>query len=262
MKKNLSIIILIALMVFTLFGCVGGKEVANMEEINLYVSVAASVQDAILELQEVYKSENKHINIIPNFGPSGGLMQQIIEGVDSDLFISAGKRQIDELEENGLLVNESRINLLKNDLVLIVNENSRDKVNSLDDLLTLQGTAIAMGEPESVPAGRYTLEALQNLGIYDQLKPHIVFTKDVRQALNYVDTENTIAGFCYASDVKMASNSLVVQVIPSDAHSPIVYPAAIIKDTKNLEEIEKFFAFLQTPESKAVFEKHGFKLSE
>ena len=272
MKKVLSTIILVTLM-FSLGdkGVEQGSAGDNLavddvregvEEVDLYLSVAASVQDAILELQEVYEAQNEHINIIPNFGASGALMQQIEEGVDADLFISAGKKQVDQLEEKDLLIKESRIDFLKNDLVLIVNEKNKDKVKSLDDLLNLEGIEIAMGEPESVPAGRYTLEALQSLGLYEKLEDHIVFTKDVRQALNYVDTENTIAGFCYASDVKMASNSLVVQVIPSDAHSPIVYPAAIIKDTKNLEEIEKFFAFLQTPESKAVFEKHGFKLSE
>ena len=272
MKKVLSTIILVTLM-FSLVGCGDNKDIDKLqvedtplvddaEEVDLYISVAASVQDAILELKEVYEKDNKHINIIPNFGPSGGLMQQIEEGVDADLFISAGKKQVDQLEEKGLLINESRIDLLKNDLVLIVNEKNKDKVRSLDDLLTLEGTSIAMGEPESVPAGRYTLEALQSLGLYDQLEAHIVFTKDVRQALDYVDTENTIAGFCYASDAKMATNSVVAEIVPSDAHAPIVYPAAILKDTKNLEEIEKFFAFLQTAESKAVFEKYGFKLSE
>lgn len=277
MKKVLSTIILIALMV-PLVACDGNKEVVetpvvntvtedegnddNVEDVDLYLSVAASVQDAILELQEVYEAENKNVSIIPNFGASGALMQQIEEGVDADLFISAGKKQVDQLEEKGLLINESRIDFLKNDLVLIVNERNKDKVKSLDDLLTLEGTAIAMGEPESVPAGKYTLEALQSLGLYDSLEPHIVFTKDVRQALDYVDTENTLAGFCYASDAKMATNSVVAEVVPSDAHAPIVYPAAILKDTKNLEEIEKFFAFLQTAESKAVFEKYGFKLSE
>lgn len=269
MKKLLSIIMLVTVMV-SLVACGGNKETdkspvvddANVEQVDLYASVAASVQDAMLELQKVYEKENLNVNLFFNFGASGALMQQIEEGVDADLFISAGKKQVDQLEEKGLLINESRIDFLKNDLVLIVNEKNKDKVKSLDDLLTLEGTAIAMGEPDSVPAGKYTLEALQSLGLYDQLEPHIVFTKDVRQALDYVDTENTIAGFCYASDAKMATNSVVAQVVPSDAHSPIVYPAAIIKDTKNLEEIKNFFAFLQTPESKAVFEKYGFKLTE
>lgn len=261
MKKILSTIILISIML-SLVGCDEGKKMDNGTKVNLHISVAASLQDAFLEIKEVYEFKNENINIIANFGPSGGLMQQIIEGVDADLFISAGQIQIDELEKKGLLIDSSRVNLLKNDLVLIVNEKDKDNVNSLADLLTLGGTTIAIGEPDSVPAGRYTLEALESLGLYDQLEPHIVFTKDVRQALNYVDTENTIAGFCYASDVKMATNSLVVEVVPSHTHSPIVYPASIIKDTKNLEEVEKLLAFLQTPESKTVFEKYEFKLSE
>ena len=103
---------------------------------------------------------------------------------------------------------------------------------------------------------------MKNLGLYKDLETHIVFTKDVRQALDYVDTENTIAGFCYASDAKMAKNSIVAEIIPSDAHSPIVYPAAILKDTKNLEEIKKFFEFLRTEESQEVFGRYGFKLVE
>lgn len=268
MKKILSTIILVTLML-SLVACGGGKDVDKepvdgkpIEKVELIASVAASVQDAILELKEVYEKDNENINLLFNSSASGALMQQIEEGVHVDLFISAGKSQVDQLEEKGLLVNESRVDLLKNDLVLIVNENHQDKVKSLDDLLNLEGTAIAMGAPESVPAGKYTLEALESLGLYEKLEPHVVFTKDVRQALNYVDTENTIAGFCYASDAKMAGNSVVAQVVPSDSHAPIVYPAAIIKDTKNLEEIEKFLAFLQTEESKTVFEKYGFKLAD
>lgn len=256
MKKILSTIVLVTI-ILSLVACDGNKK---LDKVDLYVSVAASVQDAILELQKVYESKNKDINLIFNFGPSGGLMQQIEEGVDADLFISAGKKQVDQLEEKELLINDSRINLLKNDLVLIVNEKNKDKIKSLDDLLTLEGTSIAMGEPESVPAGRYTLEALESLGLYEALEPHIVFTKDVRQALDYVDTENTIAGFCYGSDAKISTNSVIAEIVSSDAHSPIIYPAAIIKDTKNLEEIKKFLAFLQTKESKIIFEKYGFKL--
>lgn len=270
MKRFLSRILLV-LLILSLVGCSGdtGKTPViedtagddKLEKVDLYASVAASVQDAMLELKEVYEKDNEHINLIFNFGPSGGLMQQIEEGVDADLFISAGKKQVDQLEEKGFLLDGSRVDFLKNDLVLIVNKDYEDQVKSLDDLLTLEGTAIAMGEPDSVPAGRYTLEALESLELYDDLKEHIVFTKDVRQALDYVDTKNTIAGFCYASDAIMASNSLVAVVVPPESHSPIVYPAAIMKDTENLEEIEKFFQFIKNQESQSVFEKYGFKLA-
>lgn len=233
-----------------------------LEDVEIVASVAASVQDAILELQETYEKENPHVKLLFNFGASGGLMQQIEEGADVDLFISAGKKQVDQLQEKGLLVDETRVDLLRNDLVLIVNENHVDEVKSLNDLLNLEGTSIAMGEPESVPAGRYTLEALENLNLYEDLEPKIVFTKDVRQALNYVDTENTIAGFCYGSDALMAENSVVAEIVPADSHAPIVYPAAIIKDSKNFEETDKFFKFLQSDDSKVVFEKYGFKIAE
>lgn len=231
----------------------------SKEKVDLTLSVAVSVQDAMLELQEKYETENPNIKLNFNFGASGTLMQQIEQGADVDLFISAGKKQVDELEEKGLIINDSRIDLLKNDLVLIVNGKHKDEVKSVEDLKKLEGTAIAMGEPEVVPAGKYTKEALENLGVYEELTPKIVFTKDVREALNYVDSENTIAGFCYGSDAKASKNAVVAEILPEESHSPIVYPAAIISETKKLDEIQKFFDFIQTSESKAVFEKHGFK---
>ena len=254
MKKILATIILISLLV-SLSAC-GSKPATKTD---LTISAAVSVQDAILVLKERYEEGNKDINLLFNFGASGSLMKQIEEGADVDLFISAGKSQVDQLEEGDLLVNESRIDLLGNDLVLIVNENFVDTIKSLDDLLNLNNEKIAMGEPESVPAGKYTLESLENLDLYSKLEPNMVFTKDVRQVVSYVDDENVVAGFCYGSDAIVAKNSSIAEIVPEDSHKPIVYPAAIIKTTKNSEEIEKFFEFLQTDESIAVFEKYGFK---
>lgn len=254
MKKFLVTLLLVSLLV-SLSAC--GSNPATKTD--LTISAAASVQDAILILKEKYEEKNKGINLLFNFGASGSLMKQIEEGADVDLFISAGKSQVDQLEEKDLLVNESRINLLGNDLVLIVNENYVDKIKSLNDLLNLEDKKIAMGEPESVPAGKYTLESLENLDLYSKLKGNMVFTKDVRQVVSYVDDENAVAGFCYGSDATIAKNSSVAEIVPEDSHKPIVYPAAIIKATKNSEEIKKFFDFLQTDESMTIFKEYGFK---
>jgi molybdate transport system substrate-binding protein len=267
--KKLSILLVLSLFVFSLSACnnstpakdEGEKPVDKTPEeiVELTISAAISLQDALTELKETYESNNENVKLIYNFGSSGSLMKQIEEGAEVDLFLSAAKKQMDELEEKDLLINESRVDLLSNDLVLLVNENYKDKVKTVDDLLNLKDEKIAMGEPESVPAGRYTAEALTNLGLYDKLTDNIVFAKNVRQVVTYVDSENTVAGFCYGSDSIIAKNSTIAEVVKEDSHKPIVYPATVIKDTKNIDEAQKFLDFLKTDEALKVFEDYGFK---
>lgn len=184
---------------------------------------------------------------------------QIQEGAEVDLFLSAAKKQMDELEEGDLLIEDSRVDLLGNDLVLLINDNYKDKIKSVDDLLKLEDEKIAIGDPGSVPAGKYASEALTNLGFYDKLEDKLVLAKNVRQVVTYVDGEDAVAGFCYKSDTLIAENSDIAEVVKSDSHKPIVYPAAIIKSTEKAEETQKLLDYLKSDEALNIFEKHGFK---
>lgn len=224
----------------------------------LKVFAASSLTDALEELKVVYEAHN-NIKLEFNYAASGTLQKQIEEGAPVDVFISAGVKQMDTLEGKGLIRKESRIDLLKNTLVLIGDEGLKGKLNSLEDLAGEEIKYIALGTPETVPVGMYTKEALQYYDLWESLKEKYVYTKDVRQVLSYVKSGNTEVGFVYLSDAMVSENTEVILEIPKEAHSPIIYPAAIINNN-NPEESLRFLEFLTSDEGGRVFEKYGYVL--
>jgi molybdate transport system substrate-binding protein len=119
-------------------------------------------------------------------------------------------------------------------------------------------TSIAVGEPESVPAGNYAKQALESLGVWDAVQPKVVFAKDVRQVLEYVDTGNADCGFVYRSDAAMMTTGVIIADLPEDTHDPVVYPAALIAGSANEAAAQSFYDFLQSDYATGVFEKYGF----
>lgn len=115
-----------------------------------------------------------------------------------------------------------------------------------------------MGEPKSVPAGQYAEETLTKLNLLDSLKNKIVYAKDVKEVLTWVETGNADAGFVYATDAKASEKAEVAVVAPEDSHKPILYPAAVIKASKNVDAAKDFINYLYSDKTKAVFEKYGF----
>lgn len=258
-KRTLSFI---GLLILTLVGCSAGNatqpstNVTKVEPTEIMVSAAASMKDAMTELQKDYNLKKPEVKLIINFGASGTLQQQIEQGAPADLFISAGKTQMDTLEQKNLLVKNSRIDLLGNDLVLVTGRNN-SKVKSLEDLT--KADKISIGTPESVPAGKYAKESLTSLKLWDALQPKFVLAKDVTQILNYVETGNVDAGLVYQSDAQGSTKVKVVTVIPASSHKAIVYPAAVISATKNKQAAEDFLKYLQSAGAQQVFVKYGFK---
>jgi molybdate transport system substrate-binding protein len=224
----------------------------------LLISAAASLKDSLTEIQEDYVQKYPRIKLTFNFGGSGTLQQQIEQGAPADLFISAGKAQMDALEQKKLLLEESRVNLLGNDLVLIVGKDNKT-INSVQDLAKTEVGKIGVCAPESAPAGKYAKEALTSLALWDTLQPKVVLAKDVSQVLNYVETGNTDAGFLYQSDAQGSAKVKVVVVVAANSHAPIVYPAAVLAGTKNKQEAEDFLKYLQSSEIQQIFVKYGFQ---
>ncbi|MDR3542266.1 MAG: molybdate ABC transporter substrate-binding protein [Desulfosporosinus sp.] len=222
------------------------------------VSAAASLQNSLIALQKYYALRRPAIRLAFNFGASGALQQQIEQGAPVDLFISAGKAQMDALEQKHLLINESRIDLLGNDLVLI-SRKDHGKVTSLEDLTKATVSRISIGAPQSVPAGQYAQESLMRLNLWDSIQPKLVLGKDVTSVLNYVETGNADAGFVYHTDAQGSTQVKIVAVIPSNSHKPIVYPAAVISTTKNKQAAEDFLNYLQSSDAQRVFASYGFK---
>lgn len=265
MKKVRITLILFMLFVFALTGCGGqaDEETAPVAEgpadeaVEINISAAASLADALTEIQTEYAKESNAI-LQFNFAASGALQKQIEEGAPCDLFLSASKANMDALEEGGLIVADSRKDILGNTLTLVAATEKADAIKGYEALTSAEVTSISMGTPESVPAGKYAQQALENLGIWDQIQSKIVFAKDVKQALEYVDTGNADCGLVYKTDAMTMETGVVVAELPENTHDPIVYPAALTKDSAQAEAAAKFYEFLQTAYAKGVFEKYGF----
>lgn len=235
----------------------GKNQSAQVTEIT--VSAAASLKDALGEIQKLYAAKKPEVKVTISFGSSGELQQQIEQGSPVDLFFSAGKKQMDNLEKENLIIRESRSDILSNDMVLIVGKDN-NTVKSFRDLSKPSVKNIGIGTPESVPAGKYAKETLTSMKLWDTLKPKLVPAKDVRQVLAYVETGNAEAGLVYGSDALISDKVKIAAVAPADSHKPIVYPAAIVAATKNRAAAEDFLNFLHSKEATGVFLKYGFQI--
>jgi molybdate transport system substrate-binding protein len=224
--------------------------------VELNISAAASLTDALEEIYAEYQKSSGDI-IHFNFAASGTLQKQIAEGAPCDLFLSASKGHMDALAEADLIVTESRKDLLGNALTLIAAAEKADVVN-VDSLTSADVESISIGEPESVPAGNYAKQAFESLGIWDAVESKLIFAKDVRQVLEYVETGNADCGFVYRSDAALMETGVIVADLPEESHSPIVYPAALIAGSANEAAARAFYDYLQSDYAQGVFDKYGF----
>ncbi len=255
--KYVGSIALIALLAMALGGCAPVEKKA----VTLNLSVAASLTDAMEEIAELYKDEQAHVTIEYNFGSSGALQQQIEQGAPTDIFMSAAAKQMNELEEKELLLEGTRVDLLQNELVLVVPKGFTG-VAEFTDLTKEEVKLIAIGDPESVPAGKYAQEAFTELGIWDELESgeKLMMAKDVREVLAYVETEAVQAGAVYRTDAQISEKVDVAAVAPEGSHAPVIYPVAVIKDSAQPEEAQKLLEFLKGSKAKKVLENYGFKV--
>lgn len=263
MKKTLimTTALLLAMSIFLMTGCGGGgeEEAADpTEKAEVMVLAAASLTDALDEIIAEFEKDSD-CTITASYAGSGDLVQQIEGGAPCDIFISASKSNMDQLEEGGYIDTETRQDMLVNTLTLIAAVEAEDVV-TMDALTSDDVGTIALGEPETVPAGKYATQALDNMGITDQLTDKIVYAKDVRAVLNYVETGDADCGFVYRTDALMMDESLgaIIGDVDSELHDPIVYPAAILAEAPAGDHAAEFFEFLQSDFAKEVFEKYGF----
>lgn len=224
----------------------------------LTLSVAASLQDSIEEIEEAYK-RNHLLEFRNNFGASGTLAREIEQGAPVDVFVSAGVEPMDQLQSKGLLLESSRMDLLSNSLVLIAPSNS--DLKGFDGLAEKRVRTIALGDPASVPAGQYGKQTLDALHLYEALQAKIVLGKDVRQVLTYIESGNADAGLVYATDAEKSGQVRVVAEAPAGSHDPIVYPVAALRSSQNKTVVSDFLAFLRSPAARAIFERHGFRMA-
>ncbi|MCM3258176.1 molybdate ABC transporter substrate-binding protein [Paenibacillus lautus] len=233
---------------------------AAAETVELTVSAAASMTEALEEIQEDYKTKYPNITLNFNFGASGALQQQIEQGAPADLFLSAAAKNMEALVEKQMIDANQQKNVLSNELVVVVSADGQVPVAGFADLSKSDIKNIAIGIPESVPAGSYAKEALTKTNFWDSLQSKIVQGKDVRQVLQYVATGNADVGFVYKTDALTSDKVKVAFAVDPATYTPVEYPIGIVKATKHRKEAENFYAYLQTQEALDVFEKYGFSV--
>ncbi len=226
----------------------------------LLVAAAASLTDALQDIKPLFESANPGVRVNYNFAASGSLQQQIQQGAPVDVFISAAPRQMDVLQEKGLISPNTRRNLLTNSLVLIVPTRSTLGLTGFRQLVNSNIRRIAVGEPRSVPAGQYAGELFSDLGLLDQLRPKFVYSNSVRNVLAAVDSENADAGVVYATDAKISNRVRQVATAPSNLDSAIVYPIAMVTASRRQQTGRTYLQFLSSAQAQAVFRRYGFGL--
>lgn len=222
------------------------------------VFAAASTKNVIGDIIKMYeKSHPGHV--VASFGSSSDLAKQIDNGAPVGIFISADVRSMDYVDKRKLLAAGSRRNLLGNELVLIAPVDSTSPTG-LDNLAgQLNGAKLALGDPDSVPAGRYGRAALHSMKQWDALQGDIVRAKDVRAAMAFVERGEAGAGIVYATDAVISKKVRIAATFPEATHPRIVYPVALIAGHDD-EAARAFFAYLQGPEAANVFLSAGFSL--
>lgn len=268
MKKKIVFSILITLMLSVLIiSCSAPKESASVSKeaapaepsVELNISAAASLKEAMADIQTEFSKVKPNVTLTVNFGASGSLQQQIEQGAPCDIFISAGQSQMKALDDKFLLLENTKKDLVKNDLVLVGPKDTT--LTGLSDLTGDKVKKIAVGEPASVPAGKYADEVFIKLGIKDAVVSKLVFAKDVKEVLAWSTSGNAEAGFVYKSDALSNKDVKVIETIAEDKHSPITYPVGIIKASKNPDVAKAFEDFLFTDTCKKIFEKYGYGIA-
>jgi molybdate transport system substrate-binding protein len=231
---------------------------------DLLVFAAASLRDALDEADALYRRDSG-ARVTVAYAASGALARQIEAGAPADLFISADLGWMDYLEERRLIAAGTRRNLVGNGLVLVAPADAAQLVDihpGFDLLGRLGGGRLAMGQPRSVPAGRYAEEALTALGVWDVARRHAAYAESVRAALALVASGEAPLGIVYRSDAAAAPGVRIVATFPPGLHAPIVYPIAVTAGARDPATAAAYIAFLAGPVAQAAFAKQGFALVE
>lgn len=236
---------------------------ASGEETEILVAAAASLKNAYEDkLIPMFEEANPGVTVKGTYDSSGKLQTQIEEGLEADVFMSAAKKQMTALDEEGMIASDTITDLLENKIVLIVPTGNEKKLEKFEDIENAD--SIALGDPASVPAGQYAQEALTNLGIWDKIQDKVSFGTNVTEVLNQVAAASADAGIVYATDAaSMADQVEVVAEAPEGSLAKkVIYPVAVVKGTAHEEVAKEFVAFLQTDKAITVFDEYGFSSAQ
>ena len=291
MKKKFLAALMAAVMVFSLAGCGSGGDEADAkdntdaqaedtgseeEETEIQVFIAASLNTVMTELADMYNEDHPNVKITFNPDSSGTLLTQIQEGYECDIFFSAAQKQMDDLEADGLMVEGTRANVVNNQVVVVTLKDSGTQVTGLEDIGKAESIALAGG---SVPVGRYTRQALINLGMLPETDdPASITTQEISDVLGGVEISEqdnvskvltaVVEGSCeagttYYSDTYGFEDQLdILQTVSYDLTGNVIYPIARVvneeADDAQNQAADDFLAFILSDEAKEVFESYYF----
>lgn len=276
MKKNLIALVLAFAMVFALAACGGGESEEATEKTTVNVFAAASLGAVMSEFESSYEADNPDVDIVVNADSSGALLTQIQEGAPCDVFFSAAQKQMDTLEEEGMVVEGTRTNVVNNQLVVITQPDSETAVTGLADIANAKSIALADG---SVPVGKYTRQAMINLGLLAEAEdPAVITTAEVSEQLGGVEISeqgnvskvlaaveeaSCEVGTTYLSDTVGHEDKVkILETVGYDVTGNIIYPVAQITnqdaDDAETAAAADFIAFITNDVAKALYQQYGF----
>lgn len=276
--KRIGAVVLAVCMVLSCAGCGGSSNKGASEETTevtteggnskILVAAAASLQATFdNELIPLFEKENPEITVEGTYASSGDLQHQIESGLDADVFFSAATSNMDTLAEEKLIDEDTVVDLLKNDVVLITPKDSKLGIKSFKDIT--KADTIAIGDPESVPAGKYAKEILTNLGVYNEVEKKASLGASVTEVLSWVAEGSADAGIVYATDAQTENTNgddkeveVVATAEDSMMQTQVVYPVGVVSDSTHKDEAKAFEDFLQTDEAKVILEKAGFTINK
>ena len=246
MKRSLFILLFILVTFF----------VSRAYAETLHLSIAASMTDAVKEIIATFSKDHKEIRCLPNFASSGSLAKQIEQGAPADIYVSANPKWMRYLKEKQLINPENNAIFAFNQLVFIKTESS-----STPDITSITSLdRIAIGNPASVPAGRYAEQAMENGQIYSKLKEakKLVLAKDVRQALLYADRGEVDGAFVYKTDALLAKNAKIAFSVPQELYNRVSYPVGITSEGKKKKVAQVFYDFMTGDKAAKILKQYGF----
>lgn len=224
---------------------------------DLVVSGAASLTNAFTDIGAEFERAHPGTKVVFNFAGSGQLLQQIAKGAPVDVFASADQETMDKAQADGLLEEGTRQDFVRNALVVVVPSDSKLSIATVDDLLKPEVKRVAVGNPDSVPVGRYSKSVLTASGHWTALEPKVVNTQNVRQSLDYVARGEVDAAFVYRTDAAIMPDKVRV-VLESPTPKPILYPVAALKNAPQKDAAKAFVAFVRADAAQKILQKYGF----
>lgn len=225
------------------------------------VFAASSLTNAMNDVVTAYEQKTG-VKPTVSYASSSALARQIAQGAPANIYVSANEKWMDYLSEQGVIDQSTRKPLLHNSLVMVAPKGYPLEQLALDGTLdftkALDGTRLAVGDPNHVPAGIYTKEALQNLGLWQKAEPVLARANNVRGALLLVERQEALLGIVYKTDAMISDKVKIVSEFPAKSHTAISYPVAMVEGQQN-ESAVGFYNFLNSPQAAEIFSEYGFE---